>query len=39
MRVAVVLEQCWHAVPGGTAVAALRTVEALAARGDGDSAV
>ena len=34
MRVAVVLEQCWHAVPGGTAVAALRTVEALAARGD-----
>ena len=28
-RVAVTLEQCWHAVPGGTARAALGSVEAL----------
>ncbi len=34
VRVAVTLEQCWHAVPGGTAVAALRLVDALVARGD-----
>jgi glycosyltransferase involved in cell wall biosynthesis len=31
-RVAVTLEQCWHRVPGGTATAALRTVDALRAR-------
>lgn len=30
MRVAVVLEQCWHRVPGGTALAALRQVHAVA---------
>ena len=36
MRVAVTLEQCWHAVPGGTAVAALELVRALDARGDVD---
>ena len=34
MRVAVTLEQCWHAVPGGTAVAALELVAALDARDD-----
>ncbi len=31
MRVAVVLEQCWHKVPGGTARAALEQVRAVAA--------
>lgn len=36
MRVAVTLEQCWHAVPGGTAVAALELVRALERRGDVD---
>lgn len=30
VRVAYTLEQCWHRVPGGTGVAALRTAEALA---------
>lgn len=30
MRVAVVLEQCWHRVPGGTALAALQQVRAVA---------
>jgi glycosyltransferase involved in cell wall biosynthesis len=34
MRVAVTLEQCWHSVPGGTAVAALELVRALDGRGD-----
>ena len=34
MRVAYTLEQCWHAVPGGTAVAALELARALAARGN-----
>src|SRR5262245_59945479 len=29
VRVAYTLEQCWHRVPGGTAVAALRTAEAM----------
>ena len=29
VRVAYTLEQCWHSVPGGTAVAALRVAEAL----------
>lgn len=33
MRVAVVLEQCWHRVPGGTALAALRQVHAVASTG------
>jgi glycosyltransferase involved in cell wall biosynthesis len=36
MRVAVTLEQCWHSVPGGTAVAALELVRALDGRGDVD---
>jgi glycosyltransferase involved in cell wall biosynthesis len=30
VRVAVVLEQCWHRVPGGTARAALQQVQAVA---------
>jgi glycosyltransferase involved in cell wall biosynthesis len=34
VRVAVVLEQCWHRVPGGTALAALRQVDAVAATGE-----
>lgn len=34
MRVALTLEQCWHRVPGGTAVAALELARALADRGD-----
>jgi len=34
--VAAVVEQCWHRVPGGTAVAAARTLDALAERGDLD---
>lgn len=29
MRVAYTLEQCWHQVPGGTGVVALRTAQAL----------
>jgi glycosyltransferase involved in cell wall biosynthesis len=29
VRVAYTLEQCWHRVPGGTGVAALRTADAL----------
>jgi glycosyltransferase involved in cell wall biosynthesis len=33
-RVAVTLEQCWHRVPGGTAVATLEQVGALAERDD-----
>lgn len=33
MRVAVTVEQSWHRVPGGTATSALRTLEALRARG------
>ena len=28
------VEQCWHRVPGGTAVAAVRTLDAVARRGD-----
>ncbi|HET8931111.1 MAG TPA: hypothetical protein VFN21_10680, partial [Acidimicrobiales bacterium] len=31
LRVAVTLEQCWHRIPGGTARAALDTVEAIRA--------
>lgn len=34
MRVAYTLEQCWHAVPGGSAVASLALARALVARGD-----
>jgi hypothetical protein len=34
VRVAYTLEQCWHPVPGGTAVAALELARALVARGD-----
>lgn len=34
VRVAYTLEQCWHDVPGGTAVATLRVLEALLVRGD-----
>lgn len=34
MRVAYTLEQCWHRVPGGTGVAALRIAEALAVHDD-----
>ena len=33
-RVAVTLEQCWHAVPGGTATSALATTAALDRRHD-----
>ncbi len=33
-RVAITLEQCWHRVPGGTAVAALESVAALGAHDD-----
>lgn len=36
MRVALTLEQCWHPVPGGTAVAAIELSRALLARGDVD---
>jgi glycosyltransferase involved in cell wall biosynthesis len=36
LRVAVTLEQCWHAVPGGTASSALETVKALQNRDDVD---
>lgn len=32
MRIAFTLEQCWHRVPGGTAVAALELARALAER-------
>ncbi len=34
MRVAYTLEQCWHRVPGGTGVAALRIAEALGPHND-----
>ncbi len=34
LRVAYTLEQCWHDVPGGTAVAALEVARRLAPRGD-----
>ena len=33
MRVAVVVEQCWHRVPGGTAGAVVDQVAAVAATG------
>jgi glycosyltransferase involved in cell wall biosynthesis len=34
IRVAVTLEQCWHRVPGGTAVAAIELAGALSGRDD-----
>ena len=34
IQVAYLLEQCWHPVPGGTAVAAVGLARALAARSD-----
>ena len=34
VRVAYTLEQCWHAVPGGTAVAAVRIAQAMAGHDD-----
>jgi glycosyltransferase involved in cell wall biosynthesis len=34
LRIAYTLEQCWHPVPGGTAVAALRVAERLVRRDD-----
>lgn len=34
MKVAFTLEQCWHAVPGGTAVAAIELARALLERDD-----
>ena len=34
VRVAYTLEQCWHRVPGGTGVAAMRIAEAMAAEQD-----
>ncbi|HUF97924.1 MAG TPA: hypothetical protein VMM60_07315, partial [Ilumatobacter sp.] len=34
LRVAYTLEQLWHPVPGGTAVAALELAAALVARND-----
>lgn len=36
MRVAYTLEQCWHPVPGGTAVATLALARAIGDRGDID---
>ncbi|MEC9000285.1 MAG: glycosyltransferase family 1 protein [Actinomycetota bacterium] len=36
LRIAYLLEQPWHRVPGGTAVAAVRTAEALVGRDDVD---
>ena len=40
MRVAYTLEQCWHEVPGGTAVASLRVLtELLELRATGDRSV
>lgn len=36
MRAAVVIEQCWHRVPGGTASAVLDQVAAVAATGEVD---
>ena len=34
VRVAYTLEQCWHRVPGGTGVAAMRVAEAMAGESD-----
>src|SRR5262245_33231525 len=38
-RVAVTLEQSWHEVPGGTASAALGSIDALLAHGDPEGRV
>jgi glycosyltransferase involved in cell wall biosynthesis len=35
LRVAYLLEQCWHRVPGGTATSALGVARAIAGSGDG----
>ncbi|MEZ5243853.1 MAG: glycosyltransferase family 1 protein [Acidimicrobiales bacterium] len=35
-RVAAVVEQCWHRVPGGTATSTVRTLDAIARRGNWD---
>jgi glycosyltransferase involved in cell wall biosynthesis len=35
LRVAYLLEQCWHRVPGGTATSALGVARAITGRGDG----
>ena len=37
LRVAITLEQCWHAVPGGTATAAVELCRELARRPDVDA--
>jgi glycosyltransferase involved in cell wall biosynthesis len=39
LRVAYLLEQCWHRVPGGTATSALGVAQAIVGRGDGAGAV
>lgn len=36
LRIALTIEQCWHEVPGGTAVAALGMARGVAATGDAD---
>ncbi len=36
MRVAAIVEQSWHKVPGGTAASTVRSLAAVAARGDWD---
>ena len=36
MRAAVVIEQCWHRVPGGTATATLQQIDAITATGEVD---
>lgn len=38
-RVAVTLEQCWHDVPGGTARAALESIDALLSNPDADRSI
>ncbi|CAM8629161.1 RfaG Glycosyltransferase [Acidimicrobiia bacterium] len=38
-RVAVTLEQCWHDVPGGTARAALESIDALLRNPDADRSI
>lgn len=36
LKIAMTLEQCWHRVPGGTAVAGIGMARSVAARGDVD---
>ncbi|HYP22114.1 MAG TPA: glycosyltransferase family 1 protein, partial [Actinomycetota bacterium] len=36
MKVAVTIEQCWHEIPGGTAVAALGMARGVAATGEAE---